>query len=174
MNEIKYNEKQNKLILTFFGAGFLRPAPGSWGSLAGLIVGVLIIYFFTLETLFLLAILFTLIGIREVDKYELNGGEHDSPNIVIDEVVGIWITMSMGLAVTINNETISILACILSFVFFRLFDIKKPSIIGRIDRDVKGGYGVMLDDVLAGFFAGILTLIILGAMIKFGYSEYIF
>lgn len=171
---MKFSNKTNKMVLTFFGVGLLRPAPGTWGSLAGLVVALLVVYFLTLESLFLLAILFSLIGISEVNKYEANGGEHDNSSIVIDEVVGIWITMSMGLAVTASNEKLSILACILSFVFFRAFDIKKPSIIGKIDRNVKGGYGVMLDDVVAGFFAGLGVLIILGAMIKFGYAHLIF
>lgn len=166
--------KLNKLFLTFFYSGLLRPAPGTWGSFFGLIIGVLIAYFLGITTLFLLAVLLSLIAIKEVNLYEANGGEHDNSSIVIDEVVGIWITLSMGLAVNLESGDISYLVVILSFIYFRLFDIYKPSLIGKIDRDVKGGYGVVLDDALAGFFAGLLTLMSIGAMMKFGFENYIF
>ena len=63
------------------------------------------------------------------------------------------------------------LEALLAFAFFRLFDIWKPSIIGRIDRDVKGGLGVMGDDAVAGFFAGLLGLIVLGILQQFGLWE---
>ena len=80
----------------------------------------------------------------------------------------------MGLAINLENGGMSYLVVLLSFIYFRLFDIYKPSLIGRIDREVKGGYGVVLDDVLAGFFAGLLTLMSIGAMIKFGFEKFIF
>ena len=66
------------------------------------------------------------------------------------------------------------MAVILSFIYFRLFDIYKPSVIGRIDKEMSGGYGVVLDDAIAGFFAGILVLMSLGAMMKLGFEGYIF
>ncbi|MBR6953293.1 MAG: phosphatidylglycerophosphatase A, partial [Campylobacter sp.] len=69
---------------------------------------------------------------------------------------------------------ISWLGVILSVVYFRIFDIWKPSIIGRVDKSVKGGLGVMSDDILAGFFAGIAVLITISLMIKFGASNLIF
>lgn len=55
----------------------------------------------------------------------------------------------------------------MAFVLFRLFDITKPSIIGKIDKKVKGGLGVMLDDMLAGLFAGLLSTVIYGFLLKF-------
>lgn len=163
---------KQKLFLTFFYSGCLKPAPGTWGSLFGLIVGVFIAKFIGITTLFLLAILLSLVSINIINLYEKNGGKHDDSSIVIDEVVGIWITLSIGLAT--NSDSFSYLAVILSFVYFRLFDIYKPSIIGKIDREVKGGYGVVLDDGVAGFFAGLLVLMSLGAMIKFGFEGYLF
>ena len=63
---------------------------------------------------------------------------------------------------------------ILALLFFRAFDILKPSIIGRVDRDVKGGLGVMLDDVLAGFFAGLGVLIVISLGVKLGAAGLIF
>lgn len=101
-----------------------------------------------------------LVSISVIDDFEKKVNSHDESFIVIDEVAGVW------LAIAISGTTISQL--ILSLVLFRVLDIKKPSIIGRIDRNVKGGLGVMGDDIVAGFFAGIISAIIYGAAIKFG------
>jgi len=95
-----------------------------------------------------------------IDDFEKKVNSHDESFIVIDEVAGVW------LAIAISGATISQL--ILSLVLFRVLDIKKPSIIGGIDRNVKGGLGVMGDDMVAGFFAGLISAIIYGAAIKFG------
>ena len=78
--------------------------------------------------------------------------------IVIGELAGVWITISM-----VGHSAFGI---VLSFILFRIFDIWKPSIIGKVDREVKGGLGVMGDDLLAGFFAGLLGLILIGIMQK--------
>ena len=73
-----------------------------------------------------------------------------------------------------ESSRISIVAMILALLFFRAFDICKPSIIGRVDRDVKGGLGVMLDDMLAGFFAGLGVLIVISLGVKLGAAGLIF
>ena len=149
-----------KLFLTFFGFGLLPKAPGTWGSIAGTVVAYFVLYFLSSTTLFLASILLFLISISVIDDFEKKVNSHDESFIVIDEVAGVW------LAVAISGATISQL--ILSLVLFRVLDIKKPSIIGRIDRNVKGGLGVMGDDMVAGFFAGLISAIIYGAAIKFG------
>lgn len=102
-----------------------------------------------METLVLLTILVTILAIKAIDAYEKQTGEHDHQSIVIDEVVGVWIALILS-----SSTPIQIVA---SFVFFRIFDIWKPSIIGRIDRDVKGGMGVMGDDIVAGILAGVCS-----------------
>ncbi|WP_459814527.1 phosphatidylglycerophosphatase A family protein [Campylobacter concisus] len=149
-----------KLFLTFFGFGLLQKAPGTWGSIAGAVVAYFVLYFLSSTTLFLASILLFLVSISVIDDFEKKVNSHDESFIVIDEVAGVW------LAIAISGATISQL--ILSLVLFRVLDIKKPSIIGRIDRNVKGGLGVMGDDMVAGFFAGIISAIIYGAAIKFG------
>ncbi len=149
-----------KLFLTFFGLGLLPKAPGTWGSIAGAVVAYFVLYFLSSTTLFLASILLFLVSISVIDDFEKKVNSHDESFIVIDEVAGVW------LAIAISGATISQL--ILSLVLFRVLDIKKPSIIGRIDRNVKGGLGVMGDDMVAGFFAGIISAIIYGAAIKFG------
>ena len=173
-----------KIFVTFFGSGLIKPAPGTWGSIAGALVGLPVLIFLGETTLFLLAFLLCLISVKIVDKYEKITQSHDNSEIVIDEVVGVWIALSIGasanvifnlnLAPILGFNSISWLAVILSVIFFRLFDILKPSVIGRIDKQVKGGLGVMLDDVAAGFFAGIGVLIVFGIMAKFSLSQLIF
>lgn len=89
-------------------------------------------------------------------------GIHDDKHIVIDEVAGVF--LACAIAASVEN---SIVNFVLAFVLFRLFDITKPSIIGKIDKKVKGGLGVMLDDMLAGLFAGLLSAVIYGFLLKF-------
>ena len=138
-----------RLFLTFFYTGLSPKAPGTMGSLLALVCGILIIRFISLETLFLGAVLLTLIGIKEINSHEASGGEHDDKSIVIDEVVGMWLALVLSSTSWIQIS--------LSFLFFRLFDIWKPSLIGKIDKYVKGGLGVMGDDILAGIVAGICS-----------------
>lgn len=152
-----------KLFLTFFGAGLSPKAPGTAGSLASLPVGLAVLYYFGVETLFMLTLAITVIGIFEINKYEKTIGIHDHQQIVIDEAAGMWFSLMIAYstAMSMNYPYAEILAVILSFAAFRLFDIWKPSTIGWIDRELKGGLGVMLDDVLAGIAAGLLSAVIL-------------
>ncbi|WP_297574759.1 phosphatidylglycerophosphatase A [uncultured Campylobacter sp.] len=155
-----------RIFLTFFYVGYLRPAPGTWGSLAGALIAAILLRIYgeaAQNTLVLLSVLLFFISIGVINSYEKKTGEHDSSFIVIDEVVGVWIAMAFGGGYFINM--------VLAFVFFRLFDIYKPSIIGRIDKEVKGGLGVMLDDVVAGVFAGILTLIVQKIVYQIGFES---
>ena len=152
-----------KLFLTFGGAGLSPKAPGTVGTLASLPVGVAVLYSFGMETLFMLTLAITVIGIFEINKYEKLTGVHDQQEIVIDEAAGMWLALMIAVssAVTMTYPYAEVLAIVLSFAAFRLFDIWKPSTIGWIDRELKGGLGVMLDDVLAGIAGGLLTVIIL-------------
>jgi len=138
-----------KLFLTFFYSGLSPWAPGTVGSIVAAFVGVLILQYVQVDTLLLLTVLITIIGIKQINIYEKETGTHDDKSIVIDEVVGLW----LAFVIASDNWT----QIILCFIFFRIFDIWKPSIIGRIDRDVKGGLGVMGDDLLAGLIAGICS-----------------
>jgi len=152
-----------KLFLTFFGAGLSPKAPGTIGTLASLPVGLVILYYLGIETLFTLTIAITIIGIFEINKYEKTTGLHDQQHIVIDEAVGMWLSLMIAYATatTMPYTYAEILAILFSFAAFRLFDIWKPSTIGWIDRELKGGMGVMFDDVLAGFAGGLLASLVL-------------
>ncbi|QKG29681.1 MULTISPECIES: phosphatidylglycerophosphatase A family protein [unclassified Campylobacter] len=147
-----------KVFLTFFYTGLSPKAPGTVASLVAAVFAYLILIFLSDQTLFLASILIFAASINVINDYEAKTGVHDDKSIVIDEVAGVWLAISMSSA--------SWLSFILSVLFFRIFDIVKPSIIGRVDRDVRGGLGVMGDDMLAGFFAGLLSAMCYGALIK--------
>jgi len=148
-----------KLFLTFFFTGLSPKAPGTAGSIAGLAAGLVFLMFLPKGTLFTAVLAISIVAIFEINKYEKRYDLHDPKEIVIDEVAGMWLVL-----VIVPGDWISIL---LGFVFFRAYDIFKPSIIGRVDRKLKGGMGVMLDDILAGFFAGLSVLILLGVYQKY-------
>ncbi len=107
---------------------------------------------FSANTLFLGAIFIGLIAIAQIDKEEEESKIHDSSYIVIDELVGMWLAMAIS--------GLSLAGVILSFIFFRIYDITKPSLIGKIDKEVKGGLGVVADDALAGVLAGLSALLV--------------
>jgi phosphatidylglycerophosphatase A len=156
----------NWFFLTVGYSGLLPKAPGTFGTLAALIPGVALLALFGPQTLLLATLLATLAGIKAINAYEAQTRTHDDKRIVIDELAGIWLALSIAPGVltpftelpTLENGLA--LQILLSFAFFRFFDIKKPSLIGRIDREAKGGIGVMGDDLLAGVAAGIASAIV--------------
>ncbi len=111
------------------------------------------ILIFSANTLFLGAIFIGLIAITQIDKEEEETKRHDSSYIVIDELVGMWLAMAIS--------GLSLAGVVLSFIFFRIYDITKPSLIGKIDKEVKGGLGVVADDALAGVLAGLSALLVI-------------
>lgn len=111
---------------------------------------------FSANTLFLGAIFIGLIAITQIDKEEEETKRHDSSYIVIDELVGMWLAMAIS--------GLSLAGVVLSFIFFRIYDITKPSLIGKIDKEVKGGLGVVADDALAGVLAGLSALLVISVL----------
>ncbi|WQV36401.1 phosphatidylglycerophosphatase A [Helicobacter pylori] len=137
-------------FLTLFFSGYSKKAPGTIGSLVALLLGLPVLIF-SANTLFLAAVLIGLIAIAQINKEEEESKIHDSSYIVIDELVGMWLAMAIS--------GLSLAGVILSFIFFRIYDITKPSLIGKIDKEVKGGLGVVADDALAGVLAGLSVLL---------------
>jgi len=139
------------LFLAFgFGSGLAKKAPGTCGTLAAIPLYWLIIQA-GLPIYSLLTVIATVAGIRICGIAADKLGEHDFGGIVWDEVAGYLITMWL--------VPFSWQAALLGFVLFRIFDIIKPWPIKWIDQKVQGGLGIMLDDVLAGVFAGALLWI---------------
>lgn len=138
-------------FLTLGGAGLSPKAPGTVGTLVAIPLGLLIEYYSGVSTLLLAIVALSIMAIKEINQWESEGNMHDDKRIVIDELVGVWLAMALAYQTPLWWQ-----GCV-GFIFFRLFDIWKPSIIGRIDRNVHGGQGVVGDDLVAGVFAGICT-----------------
>ena len=140
------------LFLAFgFGSGLSKKAPGTMGTVAAIPVYIL----FALTNFWVfsfLTIVSTIVGIWICDVAAKKLDEHDYGGIVWDEVAGYLITMWFVVA-TVPYSWTAILA---GFVLFRIFDILKPQPIKWADSKVTGGLGIMLDDVIAGVFAGLI------------------
>ncbi len=162
-----------RLLTIFFGAGLLRPAPGTWGSLLALVLGEALIRFMGFPALLLATLAVTALGFWSCGV-ELAGRPGDDPSeIVIDEVAGQWLTLlfpaagfyfapAAQAALQASGGWLPWPAWIAPFALFRLFDIWKPWIIGHADRRGDAA-GVMLDDLWAGLFAGVTTVILAAA-----------
>lgn len=144
-------------LASWFGSGFLNPAPGTWGSLAALPFGIIIYALGGAYALIIAAIIITLIGLWASHKFDNDMDGHDSKMIVIDEVAGQWITL---IPAALNPILI-----IIAFILFRFFDILKPWPISFIDKEIKGAAGVMFDDIAAGICAAIVIIILDGYLI---------
>lgn len=135
-----------------FGSGLLPIAPGTWGTLAAIPIYLLLAVFSPLPYL-LITFLFLVAGIFISSKVTDELGVEDYSGIVWDEIVGFLLTMfyvpvTWGWIVT-------------GFILFRVFDIIKPPPIRYIDKKIKGGLGIMLDDVLAAVFAWVILQIMI-------------
>ena len=145
------------LVATGFGAGFSPVVPGTMGTLVGIPVYLVLseipspLYELTLAAFFFLS---SWISGKAQDYWE----EKDAPRIVIDEIMGFLVTM---LWVPVTAITV-----LCGFILFRLFDITKPFPVRRLER-VKGGYGVVLDDVMAGVYANIALRLVHALLLTF-------
>lgn len=149
------------------GSGLPRRAPGTWGTVGGLIIAIPLLSLGFVPFL-IITILSCVIGSWICGRTsELMGG-HDNPHIVWDEWAGMWLTLLplsyMGIADGNFWQNIaqisSIVAIIIAFILFRFFDIIKPPPIGWADKKVAGGLGIMLDDIIAGIMAAAVWIII--------------
>jgi phosphatidylglycerophosphatase A len=127
-----------------FGSGLSPFAPGTFGTLAAIPLYLIMIELSWPMYAFLTLIAFV-VGVRLCDVTGARLGVHDYGGIVWDEFVGFWITMFL--------VPFSWQAVIIGFFVFRFFDIIKPWPIGWLDKQVSGGFGVMIDDVLAGIYS---------------------
>lgn len=143
LNGRPFSEKIILFLAFGFGTGFIRPAPGTWGTLPGVLIAWLVMLQPWLHIVVLVAV--SLIGIWLCSRASSILGVHDHGGIVIDEIAGVLLTLLFFEPTW--------LTLLLGFVWFRLFDIIKPPPIRQIDKHVHGGLGIMLDDLLAGVFA---------------------
>lgn len=136
-----------KLLATWFGAGLAPKAPGTWGSVAALPFAWAIQSWGGPAALVLAASLLFLAGWLASNRLVNATGIKDPQIIVVDEVVGQWLTLACG--------PLSIPAYLIGLLLFRAADITKPFPASWADRKVEGGLGVMLDDVLAALYSGL-------------------
>lgn len=135
-----------------FGAGLAKKAPGTWGTVAAIPV-YLLCTLLPLPAYLGVVVLLAALGIWLCQVTANDMGVHDHPGIVWDEIVGFLITMSAA--------PIGWLNILLGFLLFRLFDIWKPWPIYLLDRHVHDGFGIMIDDIVAGVYAwGVLQLML--------------
>ena len=155
--------KPSHIFATLFGVGLLPFAPGTWGSLFGLILFFFTNIYLSINVQFfyllLLAIILVAILVCYFATKELSDNEKDQKSIVIDELAGVWIAFIpvSGIVMMQDFLTYSVLA----FLLFRVFDIWKPYPIGLIDEKIKNYLGVVLDDLVAGLYAAITIWLIL-------------
>ena len=150
------------LIATFFYIGHLRPAPGTWGSLAALLLGYVIVQTAGVLGLCMGIMITCIMGWWATAAQTKGKDDHDPSEIVIDEVAGQWIAI-LPIAMWPHAYEISIWYWFLAFAGFRMFDIIKPGLVGWADRQVSA-IGVMLDDIIAGLMTAaaiILVMVIL-------------
>ncbi len=170
----------NDLFATWGYLGRIPKAPGTWGTLGGLLFIYLLFlnwhHYFEQNISILYYASFTLalflLGVISADKFDKDHKTHDSKRIVIDEVVGIMVTL-IPLVWVFQNSGTPLYATgwmqpVIGFVLFRFFDILKPWPISLADKNIKGGMGVMIDDVLAGIAAALCF-----TAVGYGYHEFI-
>ncbi|MBA3535386.1 MAG: phosphatidylglycerophosphatase A [Tatlockia sp.] len=140
-----------------FGSGLMPIAPGTWGTLAAMPLYLLMIGLPLWLYLFITLLAF-LLGVWVSERVSRELGVHDYSGIVWDEVVGYLLTMAM--------VPVGLGWMIAGFLLFRLFDIWKPQPIGLVDAKVKGGLGIMLDDVLAAIPAWLILQLLVWSFSK--------
>ncbi len=130
-----------------FGSGLLKPAPGTWGTLAGLMLSILL-WNITQSNLFFifLTVISFIFGSYLCQKMSNDLGVHDDGRIVWDEIVAIFLMFAF-------LPEYNWFTYILTFISFRIFDILKPYPIRYFDEKLESGLGIMVDDILAAIFA---------------------
>ena len=155
----------DRLIATGFGLGYLRPASGTWASAATILLGYALhrIGHFPLVALATVAAI--LAGFWSVRRWTAGMADKDRSEIVIDEVTGQLIALCATSAgfwfAGLPSDVVPLPGLVVPFVLFRLFDIWKPWVIGRADRRADAA-GVMLDDIWAGVFAAVCSVVAAG------------
>ena len=151
----------NKLIVTVCYVGLLKPAPGTWGSLAGILLFLPIYIFGGPFTLITLTILISIVGVFLVKEATETSEDKDPSQIVIDEVAGQWISLlpvSFG-AYIYKMDLVQLWPwLLLAFILFRFFDIVKLGPVKWAD-DRNDALGVMLDDIFAGLIVAFMLIV---------------
>ena len=153
------------------GSGLPRRAPGTWGTVGGLVVAIPLMSLGFIPFL-IITILSCVVGVWICGRSSELMNVHDDPHIVWDEWSGIWITLLPFSYLSVSTasfwqditQSLSILSLAVAFILFRFFDIIKPPPIGWADKKVAGGLGIMLDDIIAGFMAAVVWIVFIAGI----------
>ena len=145
---------------TAFGIGRIGRAPGTVASFVAVVIAVPVLYFTGWIGMAVIALLTTLGGVWVADGYGFETGIDDPQDCVIDEFAGQWIACAI---MNINGPAADlwsgVVRFVLAFLLFRLFDIAKPGLVKKAEN-LRGGLGIMADDVLAGAIAGFIVFLV--------------
>mgnify|MGYP000120742977 FL=1 len=155
------------------GSGLPKRAAGTWGTVGGLVVAIpmLALGFWGFLAV---TVMGALVGSYICGKTSDLMGVHDDPHIVWDEWVGMWVSLLPILwlhfyddALLQGHQLSLLLLYFAAFVAFRFFDILKPFPIKWVDKNVSGGFGILIDDILAGLMAGVVLIAFISVLITY-------
>ncbi len=155
------------------GSGLPKRAAGTWGTVGGLVVAIPML---ALGFWGFLAVTVggALVGSYICGKTSDLMGVHDDPHIVWDEWVGMWVSLLPILwlhfyddALLQGHQLSLLLLYFAAFVAFRFFDILKPFPIKWVDKNVSGGFGILIDDILAGLMAGVVLIVFVSVLVTY-------
>ena len=159
MNKFPNLKNPFHFIATIFGIGNIPFAPGTFGSIFAWILFIVVSHFLDSTNMIVLCVFVIVISIWVCEKASNDLIERDHKSIVIDELAGMWLCLLPVLFLASSQQE-RIIYAVLALIFFRIFDILKPYPISYLDEKFKNGFGIVLDDLVAGIFALIITIAI--------------
>lgn len=155
------------------GSGLPKRAAGTWGTVGGLVVAIPMLWLGFWGFL-AVTVVGALVGSYICGKTSDLMGVHDDPHIVWDEWVGMWVSLLPILwlhfyddALLQGHKLSLLLLYFATFVAFRFFDILKPFPIKWVDKNVSGGFGILIDDILAGLMAGVVLIVFVSVLVTY-------
>ena len=155
------------------GSGLPKRAAGTWGTVGGLVVAIPMLWLGFWGFL-AVTVVGALVGSYICGKTSDLMGVHDDPHIVWDEWVGMWVSLLPILwlhfyddALLQGHKLSLLLLYFAAFVAFRFFDILKPFPIKWVDKNVSGGFGILIDDILAGLMAGVVLIVFVSVLVTY-------
>ena len=155
------------------GSGLPKRAAGTWGTVGGLVVAIPMLWMGFWGFL-AVTVVGALVGSYICGKTSDLMGVHDDPHIVWDEWVGMWVSLLPILwlhfyddALLQGHQLSLLLLYFAAFVAFRFFDILKPFPIKWVDKNVSGGFGILIDDILAGLMAGVVLIVFVSVLVTY-------
>ena len=155
------------------GSGLPKRAAGTWGTVGGLVVAIPMLWLGFWGFL-AVTVMGALVGSYICGKTSDLMGVHDDPHIVWDEWVGMWVSLLPILWLHFYDDGLLqghqlslLLLYFAAFVAFRFFDILKPFPIKWVDKNVSGGFGILIDDILAGLMAGVVLIVFVSVLVNY-------